>query len=398
MRLGLLSAFTTPVFLVLVGMLTASTAACAWGRTRISLTRWVSRGTVTDAMVRQLRERPHFSVTGDDATVERAAVALRSLGMRVRSGPQMAEGVAGRAGVLGSPIFHWALVVLFISVSLGQLTRSEGQMGIPVGGSRPELAGSYGTIATGKLFGKHSGLTIAVPRIEKRNVIDGIDREPAPEVVLSDNGRVLRRQLVYPNNPLRFGAFTIHRGPFGFSLPTSVETSSGRSLGDLVLFVDTFDGIGLGAKPQTVDLIGKNGSFEVTLTLVPMKDRLGTTLLTTAPSMQVKVESSVLESATMALAPGTVALPDGLVLKLGSVGNYARVGVVRDASVLWIYAMLVLATIGLTLTMAVPYRVVWVMRADDSQGPRLNVIVVQARRDPIFAARVEQVLCKEMST
>jgi cytochrome c biogenesis protein ResB len=393
-RLGLFSAFTTPVFLLLVALLTASTTACAWARTKSSVARWHSRGAVTDALVRQLKERPEFTITGRDVSLERASDALRELRLDVRQGPQIAQAVSGRLGLLGSPVFHWSLVVLFLAVSLGQLTRSEGQIGIRVGGSRPEAAESYGSLSVGPLFRGHSGFTLAVPRIQMRNVIDSIDREPAPEVILSDGETVLRDQLVYPNHPLRYGSYLVHRGPFGFSLPVSAETSTGQTADSLDLLIDLSESAKSGTVPQTIDLDSAGRSLEVTLTLMPKRSSAGIVRLGIEPAMRVRAEVSGSPTATILSAPGRLQLPTGEVMVLGSVANYARIGVVYDWSVWWIYGSLVTATLGLVLTMLMPYRVVWIMGIEGEETPQVNAVIVQARRDPIFASRVEHALRK----
>lgn len=390
--LGLFAAFGTPVFYLLIALLTASTAACSWARSRASVQLWKSQGMVTDSIIRRLQERPQFVIPADEGSVERCASALKSVGLRVRKGPRLVVGTAGRAGLLGSPAFHWALVAFFIVVSAGQLTRSDGQMGIPVGGSRSEVAASYGRLATGAFFTRHSGLTLSVPSVEKRNIVEGIDREPAPRVVLSDGTRVLRDQLVYPNNPLRYRGLIVHRGPFGFTVPISVESTTGERMGSSDLFIDIDAAVPSGTSPTTFDLQDQGRGGEVTLTLVASRGPQNRVALQPQPTMQVRLESDSIPVPATATAPGTVALPDGSTLKLGPVGIYARVVVVNDWSVWWIYALLGIATIGLSMVMLAPHRVVRVLLVDTGNGARLHAIVSNSRRDPLFSARVEDAL------
>ena len=396
--LGLFAAFGTPVFYLLIALLTASTAACSWARSRASVKLWKSQGTVTDSIIRRLRERPQFVVSADEGSLERCASALKSVGLRVRKGPRLVVGTSGRAGLLGSPVFHWALVAFFIVVSAGQLTRSDGQMGIPVGGSRPEIAASYGRLTTGAFFVRHSGLTLSVPSVEKRNIVGGIDREPAPRVILSDGKRVLRDQLVYPNNPLRYGAVIVHRGPFGFTVPISVESTTGEPMGSSDLFIDIDPAVPSGTSSTTFDLQDQGRGGEVTLTLVAARGPQDRVVLQHQPRMQVRLESASIPVPATATAPGTVALPDGSTLRLGPVGIYSRVVVVNDWSVWWIYALLVIATIGLSVAMLAPHRVVRVLLVDTGSGARLHAIVSNSRRDPLFAARVEDALRRTSGT
>ena len=392
-RWGLFSAFTTPVFIVLAIWLTAATTACSWERTRRAKRLWDAHGVVTESMVARLRAHPQVVVPAGTGSLERLAVAMRRSGLSVRQGPRLVVGASGRLGLLGSPIFHWSLVLFFVVVALGQLTRSEGQIGVPVGGTRLEQAASYGTLDTGALFMGHSGLALSVPRIQTTNVVGGVDREAAPQVVLFKDGRVVRDQLVYPNNPLRFGAFIVHRGPFGFVLPVSLEASGNKVVGsDVELLIDTEEGAATGTSPTSVILEGPRGSLEVTLTLVAERGREGATILATKRAMPVRVEAVGASVFTTVTAPGTVELSDGLVLRIGAVKNYARIGVVYDWSVTWIYVLLVTATAGLSLAMMAPHRVVRVLLVEGESGALLHAIVEHRRGDPLFVQRMTEVL------
>ena len=315
-----------------------------------------------------------------------------SQGTAPRGGHFRSRGATGQSGL------SLALVAFFIVVSAGQLTRSDGQMGIPVGGSRPEIAASYGRLTTGAFFVRHSGLTLSVPSVEKRNIVGGIDREPAPRVILSDGKRVLRDQLVYPNNPLRYGAVIVHRGPFGFTVPISVESTTGEPMGSSDLFIDIDPAVPSGTSSTTFDLQDQGRGGEVTLTLVAARGPQDRVVLQHQPRMQVRLESASIPVPATATAPGTVALPDGSTLRLGPVGIYSRVVVVNDWSVWWIYALLVIATIGLSVAMLAPHRVVRVLLVDTGSGARLHAIVSNSRRDPLFAARVEDALRRTSGT
>lgn len=64
----------------------------------------------------------------------------------------LVAGWAGRIGLIGSPLFHWSLVGLFVAVVLGQATMSTGLIGVPEGRSVAEEADQYGTLEKGPSF------------------------------------------------------------------------------------------------------------------------------------------------------------------------------------------------------------------------------------------------------
>lgn len=387
-------AYSAPFFLMLVALLAASTTVCAWDRSVRSWRLHRSGGIVSDALVARLKKRPLAVVaTGEGTSPTQVADALRSIGLRARSGPRLVEAAAGRVGLVGSPLFHWSLVALFLVIGLGQLTRSEGQMGVPVGGSRQDVTQSYGTVQAGALFRGHSGLTIAVPRVQKTLILGGVNRDAAPEVALFEGNRLLKRQLVYPNNPLRYGSLLIHRGPFGFALPLTLESSAGVSIARFDLLIDVATGSGAGTVPTGVSMQGEPGrSVDITFTLVANRDSNGRQLITPSQSMQVALQASGVSVPATVAAPGVIPLPQGQRLVLGSVTNYARLSVVSDWSVYLIYALLGSAIIGLALALLMPFRSAWVLLVETTEGVDLHVISRHSRRDPTFTESIVSVL------
>jgi hypothetical protein len=87
-----------------------------------------------------------------------------------------------------------------------------------------------------------------------------------------------------------------------------------------------------------------------------------------------------------------VAIPGGLTLTVVQLTKYARLSVVNDWSVYYIYALFVFAVIGLALAVFAPLRGARVLLVTDDQGARLHVAVRHGRGDPHFPARVEAAL------
>ncbi|MDP3400207.1 MAG: hypothetical protein Q8R97_03705, partial [Brevundimonas sp.] len=88
-----------------------------------------------------------------------------------------------------------------------------------------------------------------------------------------------------------------------------------------------------------------------------------------------------------------VELGGGWTIVAEEMGYYARLSVVRDWSVYWIYGLLGLITVGVIIALGVPYRFVWVRSvADPDGGSRVAVVTGQSRRDPVFRSRVTDAL------
>src|SRR5574340_429971 len=85
-------------------------------------------------------------------------------------------------------------------------------------------------------------------------------------------------------------------------------------------------------------------------------------------------------------------IPGGLTLKIVRLTKYARLSVVSDWSVYYIYGLFALAAVGLTLAVFAPLRGARVLLVEDGAGRHLHVAVRHGRGDPHFPARVEDAL------
>ena len=230
---GFHDAYTSPVFLACALLLALSTAVCSWRRTKVAAHRLALVRSMTREQAQSLVRRPTFSVELEgghtSATLEGVALAMRERRALVSVGDRYVGGGASRLGILGSPVFHWALVLVFVVLVWGQLTRAEGLMGVAEGEIKPNTQQSYGLIDSGALYRWRADLpSIGVEKVRFDNIVDGIDRGPTPTVVLyGPNGEVLARGAVYPNNPLRYKSFTVHPNDYGLAAVVSLVTSEG---------------------------------------------------------------------------------------------------------------------------------------------------------------------------
>lgn len=393
--LGLHDAYANPVFLLLLTVLAASTIVCS-----IERTRWALRASRPNEPGPGLRRKLDTSPDLDIAVVRRsedlgAAVgsALRATGLRVavRDGIGVAE--AGRAGVFGSPLFHWSLALLFVVVGLGQMTRGEAQIGVSVGDRLALAAENYGRLDRGPWYApRYAGLEIAVPEFKRAYDDNGYDRGPSPRVQLFDAGRLVADQWVYPNNPLRYGSLLIHQLEYGASPIITVADPKGAVVGFLRDLEDFSDESSTGMHPVRSWTIGSSSGPPLELSVSLLAAREGTQVIRAIPpTKKVRLTwSSGAESSSTVLVPGEgIQVPGGR-LALQDVVYYARISVADDWSIYPIYALFGLATLGLTIAIFAPRRAVWyVVDAGDGGMSRVRAVIRHWRGDPVFRLRVE---------
>lgn len=390
---GLDHAFSSPLFMAATTVLLLSTITCAWERTRTAVRRWRAAGTVSRGAVQRLKQRPDLvlattpGTTGGQA-LDAAETCVRGLRLKVRRGPQLLEASAGRVGLLGSPVFHWSLVLLIAVILLGRMTRSEGLIGVPVGERVPDVAESYGSLDEGPLFGGHSRLDIAVEEVIDAYSPDGLDLGVAIDVVLRDGDREVARRLAYANHPLRYGSLLVHANDWGLAPSFSLEDSRGADVANTHALVDFL--------PEDTSSTS-SGGFDVTDNAGASRYRVETRvpLLAKEPSVEMTVTdvatSAVLGSATLAVGDA-YELPGGERVRLLGVPRYGRLSVADDWSVTPIYALFVIGTLGLSLAIFTPHRRVRVLVVESGVGVSLHVVVQHDRGSAVFRERALDVL------
>jgi len=399
--LGLHDAFRAPIFLVPMALLFLSTVACAWERTRAAARLMAPSRGLSEVDVKRLTDRPQLRVpvAGAHAAAATDAVrrAMQGLRMEVRGGKRAAEAVGGRWGLVGSPLFHWSLAALFLVIGLGQLGRAEGLIGVPVGYTVAATPDNFGHYDAGPWYSKQTGpgLVLGASDFQLETPIGGVDRGASAVITLRGAGAVVAEQRVYPNNPLRYGAWMIHQNDYGLAAALEVLDSSGAVVARAQPLLDFDPAQPSGMTVSDVRMTtsdGKNHTIEVSVTA----DRKGRQIYLGIPKnkvARVRVTTVGAATAEATLAPGAaLLLPDGNSVRLKDIVYYTRLSVVDDWSVYPIYALFVLAGVGISLAVFAPYRAVRVLLVEGPDGLAVHAVAKHARRDPLFTESVEEAL------
>lgn len=379
---GLHHAFTAPLFLAAISVLGISTALCAWERTRVASrrARVLRDARATDAaavLANHELEVPCDPALDPGEILDRAARTLREIGIKAERRDGVIVAASSSWSVWGSPIFHWALLALIITVAVGGLWRSSGLMGLAVGSSAPDAPASYGLLNDGPLR-SWDGIkrTISVDAFDVTYQYGGVNRGPTPTVTVTDaQGAVIKSQQVYPNKTLKTGSLTIYPSDYGLAAYVSVLDATGaeiqRSAERLDFSGRTEDGT-VPIAPLT--LVGTDLTVAISVPL----DRVQGGMIARVPrepKAHVVITGSdggVLLDAEM--VPGQdLALPTGDTLRLLDVGYYARLQLVDDPSIPVLYAVLVIAMIGLGLATLLRQQIVSAAVVESAEGKRLAV-------------------------
>ena len=379
--LGLHRAYTSWVFLIPAVLLFLSTVLCAWQRTMVArkrarMLRAASGTTLADAGAYVVR-----ATGGSDEVLDRIAVAIDRAGVHARAGDGSLTASSAWLTPFASPVFHWALVGLMLLLALGQLSRADGLIGVPVGQSRPLVARSFGKLSEGPLhrWGEPPVL-VAVSGLEPSYVTDGIDRGPTPTVaLLAADGRRLVEQRVYPNAPIQGSGITVHASDYGLAVTFALRDRSGSLVGTSTALVDFSSAASSGVEPVEFALSDARDPQALTVNAEIPIDQGGSgqaRRLPAAPTTEVRVTSTAsgAQVARASMKPGEgLKMPDGSSLVLEGVSYYARLNVVEDPSIPWIYGMLAVALLALIIALLFPQRVLLVRVIGGDDGTEVEV-------------------------
>lgn len=364
--------YLNPVFLFCVAWLTVSTAVCASDRTRWAWRALARREVWRSVLASRAAQTTEQSVSA--AGLERLASDLRGLGLRVDLEADRLFAHSRVWAHAGSPLFHWALVVMLAAAALGQLTRAEGSLYVPVGSSVVDQRASYVRgISEGPLFhDRFTGFDIAVTEVASDLRVGGVSRGTTPLVVVSRGDETIASTYVYPNSPARVGPLLVHRGEVGPALKARFAFPGGASQDVTIAFPVDPDT----RRPQPVSLDLSTGGSTFTASAVPAQGG--------------RVAILVRGAGSSALAPGESAqLPGGISVRILERTTYVSLVVVNDWTIPILYGAFFLAVLGSAIALLLPPRAVF---ATLGPGGMLSSTVASSAIDPLFRSRAMTLL------
>lgn len=406
---GLHQAFTSVLFRVCALALGLSTALCAWRRTKVALGKGRALRGAAVADERSLAEGHRLEIAcdpvlGASEVLSVASETLGHLGIRTKRQGDSITAVSPVWSVWGSPVFHWALLALIVTMLLGSLLRSSGLMGVAVGQAKIDGPESYGVLSTGPLHGwLRVQRTIRVDAFDPNFKTGGVDRGPTPTVsVLDARGQVIKSQRVYPNETLKTGSLTVYPADYGLAAIVSLADASGAESGRSVQLMDFSTEATGGTAPLgylTVD--DEAGSATLKLLVSVPLDRAEDGFverLPAEPKARVLVTSMDDEPVLdRVLRPGEgLKLPGTGTLRLVDVRYYARLQLVDDPSIPFLYAGLTVAMIGLGIATLTQQQIVSATLIETPDGAKLAIRMRLWRNVTSSRGEIESELVKAL--
>lgn len=369
--IGLHAAFTAPAFLIAMGLLVLSTAACAGRRTRVA---WAQGRSLAKARLTELPDLvaaadlsvPVPAGAAEGEVLAAVADVFSEYGIRVKPARGMLSAVSPRAAVWGSAVFHWALVALFATIAVGQMVRSEGVMRLAVTMAKSDEPASYQAVTSGPWHDWTSEhRIIRLDALDPDVVLGGVNRGAVPTVSLVDSsGVAVVTQRVYANNMLHDGAVAISAPGVGLAVWFQALDASGSVVATMAQPVEFSQDTSGGTQPS-VALVSRDAQGVSTMQVfvsVPL-DRSGGAYNESIPQQRtvrvvVRSGSGAVLDDRLLRADETMTLPGGGGFRFLGLGWSARLSVVDDPSIPFVYATMILALLGLAMSLVFQQRIV----------------------------------------
>lgn len=400
--LGLHRAFTAWPFIVCLVALGVSTVVCSWRRSRAAFARARVFHAAAASRPDDLIHERDLAIAIDPAlpraqALSAAAETLSGLGIRTKDRDGMLAAVSPTWSVWGSAVFHWSLVALMLIILVGNLQRSDGLMAVSVGQTKPDAPSSYGVLTTGPLHAWDSvHRSFRVDALAPDLKLDGIDRGPVPTVsVLDGTGAVLKKQLVYPNRMLHLGSLAINCPAVGLSANVSLIDSSGVVVGSTFESIDFSQDATDGTVPVGLLAVSStSGQVRMRVGVTVPLDRVASGFgewIPKDPKASVTLyDASGATLGAKTIRPGeSLKLPGGGSIRLNTIGWYARLSIVDDWTTPFIYAAMVIALLGLSVSLLARQQLVLAAVVPGERGTELALKMRLWRNVPTTRAEIE---------
>ncbi|HEU4675599.1 MAG TPA: cytochrome c biogenesis protein ResB [Motilibacteraceae bacterium] len=429
-KLGFFNVYSSPWFSAIYLLLFVSLVGCVLPRARLHAKALRARPPAAPRVLERLPEHRSFAVEADQATVVDAArEVLRGRRYRVdvheagRTGGPSVAAERGHLRETGNLVFHLSLVLVLVGVAAGHLWGFRANIVVPEGSGWSNVPAAYDDVRSGpekdlsKLAPFSVDLSKLTVKYQEGGQQSGAPREFSAAVTYRpEPGAPERTGTVASNHPLVVDGTKVFLTGNGYAPRFTVRDGTGKVvLSQAVPFLPrdgnmTSAGVVKVPDAQPTQL-GLQGLFLPTAFVDPAvgpisifpdtkQPRVFFTVyqgdlgldsgrpqsvyaLDTAKMTQLKDPANPKQPLKAALAPGqTLTLPDGLgSITFDGISRFANFQVASDPGTTPSFVGVVLALLGLVLSLFVRRRRVWVRASAGEDGRTVVEVAGLSRTD-----------------
>ena len=397
-RFGLFDVFGSPWFSAIYLLLFLSLLGCLIPRARQHYRMWQRSPGPPPSNLSRLPDSHLLAASDVAATLDEGEQVLRKQRWRVRRSPDWVAGEKGFWRENGNQIFHFSLLGVLAAVGLGALGGWQGNVVLTEGGGFSNTLTQYDTF-TGGRFANVDDLPpfslqlqdFAVD-FERDEAQRGEPRDFRAEVLISPApGEPAQQQVFGVNDPIEIDGVKVFLIGHGYAPSIVVRDGDGEVVfDDSVVFIPqdgNFTSAGVIKVPDSEPQLGFRGLFLPTavidqeagpISVFPAPDSPGLFLSAFTgdlgldsgePQNVYELDDAELEQIGLqGMLPGeTWQLPDGAgSVEFAGYERWISVKVARDPGGVWALLFVVTAIVGMSLSLFVRRRRVWLVRSEDA--------------------------------
>lgn len=389
-RLGLFDVYGTPWFSAIYLLLFISLVGCLLPRARQHWRLW--RNSPTPPPRRLDRLPAVATVSAPPKALDAAEAQLRRQRWRVRRGPDWVAAEKGFARETGNQIFHFALLGVLAAIGWGALAGWHGNIVLREGTGFANTVTQYDTFTAGRFSGSDALPAFAVQLesfdvdFERGEAQRGAPRDFDARVVVTDEDGATSQATFGVNDPLEVGGAKVYLIGHGYAPRLRIRDGDGDVVfDDSVVFLPqdgNFSSEGVVKAPDAQpEQLGFRGIFLPTAALDPQRGPISTFPAPDDPAVFLSAfagdlglddgepqnvyqldDTGLTQLGLRALREGeTWRLPDGAgTVEFTGVDRYISVKVGSDPGGAWALAFVGLAIIGMTMSLFIRRRRLWV--------------------------------------
>ena len=343
-----------------------------------------------------------------EAVIEGAERTLkRHRYRRERAGGSLA-GEKGHLREAGSIVFHTAFLMLLVGIVIGKGFGFTGQVAVVEGQRFTDTFVAYDQIHEGRFFGdRHRGFSVALNTFDVSFYPNGVPREFVSHVGVYEGDRLVRSTRIRVNEPLVYRGVSLFQLAWGWA-PEIVVSQNGRVLSDgpVIFLEDRASGAyrGVVKVPQTkptqlgLDLFFYNDLPKTLLDYIPYNQSpyprhpvvffqafRGDLGLDVPQSVYTLDKTALIPSDAGGMRLGhSWPLPDGITVSFAGLKRYSVFQVASDPGQWIMLGAAVLVLVGLIPALYSSRRRVWIRATPDAAGARLEVAGQALQRKAAF--------------
>lgn len=426
-RLGLFDVYTAPWFAAVYLLLFISLIGCILPRTRSHLAALRAAPTRVPRRLSRFPAHATHTTTASPAEVEGAVRRVLRRRFRVASTP---DGISAERGYLretGNIVFHLSLVGVLVALAAGQMLSYRGQAVVVEGRSFANALVDYDTFTPGSLFDSQDlePFTLTLDELSSQFTVDAQPRDFTARVTVTEADGRSRADIIRVNHPVTAAGANVYLAGNGFAPHLTVRDAEGElAFSQPVPFLpedDFYTSRGVVKVPDVSPGLEQLGLIGYLLPTAVF-DEAGARSVhpqPNAPLLVLDVYTGDLglddgvpqnvyeldtermtrvtqdEESRILLEPGQeVELPDGLgTVSFEALPRFAALDVRYDPSLTVLLVSALLALAGLSASLFVPRRRLWVRTSHDADGRTVVEAAALARGDdPGLEQELERVL------